>query len=84
MTIITSPIAPEMTRRPGKPMSLGAVIEAIRRLIGRKKKPAGDRSAARRLAAADASGLRDIGVDRAEIERRFRGVVEARRDLRWG
>lgn len=83
MTIITSPIAPEMTRRPGKPLTLGAVIEAIRRLIGRKKKPAGDRGAARRL-AADVTGLRDLGGERAEIERRFRGVVEARRDLRWG
>jgi hypothetical protein len=83
MTIITSPIAPEMTRRPGKPLTLGAVIEAIRRLIGRKKKPAGDRGAARRL-AADVTGQRHLGGERAEIERRFRGVVEARRDLRWG
>lgn len=84
MTIITSPIAPEMTRRPSAPMTLGALIEAIRRLIGRKRKAARDRAAMRRLLAADKAVLRDIGVDRAEISRRFRGAVEARPDLRWG
>jgi uncharacterized protein YjiS (DUF1127 family) len=84
MTIITSPIAPDMTRRPTGPSALGALIEAIRRLIGRKRAAIRDRAAMRKLLEADEAVLRDIGVDRAEVARRFRGAVEARPDLRWG
>lgn len=84
MTIITSPIAPDLTRRPSGPATLGALIEAIRRLLGRRKRAAQGRAALRRLAEADDALLRDIGVDRQEILRQVGAASRPALDARWG
>lgn len=79
MTIITSPIAPEMTRRPAGPSTLGALLAALRRLAAARRERARGRAALRRLAEAEDSVLRDIGVDRIEVLRRLRAAGGAPR-----
>lgn len=67
MTILISPIAPDLARRPAGPATLGALLAAIRRLFARRKARARRMAAMRRLAEAEDGLLRDIGVRRADL-----------------